>query len=242
SFAAYRLRVRGLERRQHQLVGLVGDRTRDLQQEKERAERARGEADAARGEAERANRAKSDFLANMSHEIRTPMNGVMGMTHLLLGTDLSSSDREYARTISSSGEALLSILNQILDFSKVEAGKLELEAVDFEPRALVADGLKLFTESAQAKGLVLSVEMSDSVPPLLRGDALRLRQTLINLVGNALKFTSHGSVTVRAAGLDAVDGRCVVRFEVSDTGIGIVPEAQRRLFEPFTQADSSPAR
>lgn len=242
SFAAYRLRVRGLERRQQQLVELVGERTQDLQAEKERAETAHAEADAARAEAERANRAKSDFLANMSHEIRTPMNGVMGMTHLLLGTELTQTQREYARTISTSGEALLSILNQILDFSKVEAGKLELEMVDFEPRAVVADVMKLFTESAQAKGLALHVEIGDTVPPLLRGDALRLRQTLINLVGNALKFTARGSVGVKASRLDEVDGSCVVRFEVADTGIGIPRDTQRRLFEPFSQADSSTTR
>ena len=192
SLGAYKLRMRGLSRRQLQLVGLVHERTSDLRDEKERAERARGEADAARAEAERANRAKSDFLANMSHEIRTPMNGVMGMTHLLLGTELSGNQREYARTIAHSGEALLTILNEILDFSKVEAGKLELEAVDFEPRAVVADVLKLFTEAAQAKGLPLLVDIADAVPQVLRGDALRLRQTLINLVGNALKFTRDG--------------------------------------------------
>jgi signal transduction histidine kinase/HPt (histidine-containing phosphotransfer) domain-containing protein/ActR/RegA family two-component response regulator len=242
SLAAYKLRMRGLDRRHHQLVGLVSERTSDLRDEKERAERARGEADAARAEAERANRAKSDFLANMSHEIRTPMNGVMGMTHLLLGTELSGTQREYARTIAHSGEALLTILNQILDFSKVEAGKLELESVDFEPRAVVADVLKLFTEAAQAKGLPLLVDIADAVPPVLRGDALRLRQTLINLVGNALKFTETGAVTVRAARLDQAPGSCVVRFEVRDTGIGIAPDVQRRLFEPFTQADSSTTR
>jgi signal transduction histidine kinase/CheY-like chemotaxis protein len=224
------------------LIALFVERRRDLQAEKDRAERSRKAAEAARAEAERANRAKSEFLAAMSHEIRTPMNGVMGMAYLLLGTPLSPAQREYARAIASSGEALLAILNQILDLSKVEAGKLELECADFDPRATLADALSLFREAARAKGVALHLDVEAAVPALLRGDALRLRQTLINLVGNALKFTAAGSVTVRAIRLDQAQGTCDLRFEVADTGIGIPLAAQGRVFEPFEQADATIAR
>jgi signal transduction histidine kinase/two-component SAPR family response regulator len=220
----------------------VEARTAELQAENAARRRAQEEAQHARAAAEAADRSKSSFLANMSHEIRTPMNGIVGMANLLLQTELSGEQRDFAETLRTSSEALLGILNDILDFSKIEAGRLDLETTDFNLWEVVESTIDLHATRASQKGLELISQIGDDVPSRVRGDPLRLRQVLLNLVGNAVKFTERGEVFLNASVIRQHETSAEVRFEIRDTGVGIPADALPRLFQAFSQADDSTTR
>jgi signal transduction histidine kinase/ligand-binding sensor domain-containing protein/DNA-binding response OmpR family regulator len=250
-----RWRIVALKRRNRRLEELVRERTESLAlSEAESRERARrlaetvDELERSEKEARTANRFKSEFLANMSHEIRTPMNAVIGMTSILASSRLTPEQREYVGTIRSSGESLLALLNDILDFSKIEAGKLSIEAFPFTLRQCVEEAVDLLAAQAARKGLAIGCVIDPAVPAVIESDATRLRQILVNLLGNAVKFTSSGEVLVLVEAWapplsEPLPGELVeLRFAVRDTGIGISADRIDRLFRPFSQADSSTSR
>ncbi len=223
------------------------ERTAQLYKEREMNEVALKEAwqkaEKARQEADAANKAKSVFLATMSHEIRTPMNGVIGMASLLTETELSNEQREYAKTITTCGEALLTVINDILDFSKIESGNMELEANDFDLRICIEEVLDIFAGKAGQSGLDLVYEIDHNVPAQIIGDSMRLRQVLVNLVSNAIKFTEQGEIFLGVHLINTKkDGQVELSFEVRDSGIGIAPDKIDRLFKAFSQVDSSTTR
>ncbi len=220
----------------------IDQATTDLRESLEQYEIQNVELDLAKRKAQEANRVKSEFLANMSHELRTPLNGVIGFTRQVLKTPLSEIQRDYLQTIDGSANHLLSIINDILDFSKLDAGKMVIESIPFSLRDSIEETLTLIAPSAHNKNIELSLRISEQIPDSLVGDAMRVRQVLVNLTNNAIKFTEQGSVTIDIEAKQLEQDRAVIKITVTDTGIGIKPEQQKTIFEAFSQADKSVTR
>jgi len=237
-----RFRERIYRTQQRRLEAAVEERTRELRVEKARIERQNADIDRLLKDAQETSRLKSEFLANMSHEIRTPMNGVLGMTALTLGTKLDGEQREYMEAAQQSAASLLTLLNEILDFSKIDSGRLELESLPFSASECVREAIQTLAGTAHQKGLEIEVEIAADVPHTMLGDPTRLRQILLNLIGNSVKFTERGRIRVDVQVEQRVEDGLTLRFSVQDTGIGIPPEKQPFIFEPFRQADGSTTR